>query len=219
MTGPVETDVPEVWQDAAEEVRAHLCALRVGGPFLSSADVMQLVQWFDSGVTVAAVLVALERAAEARRKSGRKVPLSIVGARRHLGRPVVDRFFRGTPSRDGKDLLGPVIRAMQLVPVGADARARAVLVTALARIERPGDDAVRQALIAVRQFFDAVWEDLGDDGRTVLRTAAADELGDLLSLVDEATAVELVEEGAREGLRLRYPALAAGPLTLLLGER
>lgn len=212
--------MPEVWQEAAEEVRAHLCALRGGGPFLSSADVVQLVQWLDSGVSVASVLVALERAAEARRKSGRRVPLSLVSARRHLGRPVVDRFFRELPVRDGDSLLGPVTQALQRIPTtGVDGPARSALVAALAGIEAPGDDAIRVALIAVRWFFDAVWEALGDAGRAELRAEAEEELGDLLRMVDEPTAAELVEEGARERLRLRYPALAAGPLTLLLAER
>lgn len=215
----MDTDVPEAWKDAAEEVRAHLCALRGGGPFLSPADSLQLLQWLERGVSVAAVLVALERAADARRRSGRRVPLSLVAAKRHLGRPMTDRFFREAPTRGAEPNLAPVVRALQLVPSTVDGRARAELVADLDRIDGDGDEAVQRAMSAVRRFLDAVWDALGEDGRAVLRNDARAELGDLLGFLDDPTGAALVEEGARDVLRRRYPSLAAGPLTLLLSQR
>src|SRR5688572_10814634 len=47
---PEDSPIPAHYREAAEEVRAHLCALRGGGLFLSPMDSWKLVQWLDRGV-------------------------------------------------------------------------------------------------------------------------------------------------------------------------
>src|SRR5690606_32445689 len=78
-------EVPEAWRRGAGEVRAHLVMLRGGAPFLSPADTLQLVRWFEDGVPVGAILHALDLAWEARRRKPSRVPLGLRQARRHLG--------------------------------------------------------------------------------------------------------------------------------------
>jgi hypothetical protein len=215
----VDFDVPQQWRDAAEEVRAHLTILRGGGPFLSPSDSWQLVQWFQEGIDVTIVLLALERAAEARRLKRTRVPLSLVAAKRHLGKAGQTPFRGRAPSHEHP--LAPVVRSLLTVPrtdgPGAvDGPARAALEKDLLAI-RPGDpEGVRLALTATRSFFDEVWEALGAAGRDKLRTTARLELGDLVQMLDETELVDLVEEAARDALRARYPSLAAATFAALL---
>ena len=107
-------EVPAVWREAAEEIRAHLCMLRGGAPFLSPADTWQLVRWLDCGVSVADVLQALERAAAARRAKRGKTPLSLVAANRHLGKPSAGGWFPGAMARDPHEPpLAPLVRLLE----------------------------------------------------------------------------------------------------------
>jgi hypothetical protein len=215
---PVENDVPDGWTEAAEEVRAHLCALRGGAPFLSPMDAWQLVRWLEEGVSVAAILLALERAADARRRSRSRTPLSLVAARRHLGRPVAGAFARALPSRRAEPPLAALVRALRAVPIGTDRAARAALEPALLEISGRGEVALRPALAAVRTFLETAWSALGAAGQEALAAEAREELGDLLGLVEEGTAAALVEETARDRLRGRYPALTAATLRELCGD-
>lgn len=205
-------DVPEAWRDAAEEIRAHLCHLRGGAPFLSPADAHLLVTWLDQEVPVARVLRALERAAEARRQTRSKVPLRLGHAKRHLGRPTRGLFATERPARGSEPVLAPVVRALKAARAETDPRPRRTLEAALLAIDGSGEQAVTAALAAIRAFLDEVWRSLGAEGQHELRRQAVDELGDLLELVDEGTAVGLVEETARDLLRQGYPALTAASL-------
>lgn len=203
------------WREAAEEVRAHLTALRGGGAFLSPADAWQLVQWLEQGIDVTVVLIALERASEARRKKRTRVPLSLVAAKRHLGKPGRTPFRGPAPSRESP--LASVVRSLQITPITVDGPARARLEKELLAIERKDPDGVRKAIAASRAFFEEVWDELGEAGREELRATARQELGDLALMVDEAELLDLVEEGARDALRTRYPALGAATFAALLG--
>ena len=81
----------------------------------------------------------------------------------------------------------------------------------------PGDEhAEAHALAAIRVFLDEAWAGLGDDGRRDLRARARAELGALLDLVDEPTALALTEETARDLLRQRWPSLSAASVRDLL---
>ncbi len=203
-------DVPDTWRDAAEEVRAHLCALRGGAPFLSPSDALLLVGWFERGVAVGDILRALERARELRRIHRSRYPLNLNHARRHLGRPTRGAFARERPARGSEPVFTPVVRAMRSVPGRGPARRQ--LEHALVAIDLDGEPAVRQALVYIREFFDVAWIDMGEEGRARLRARARAELGDLLSLVDEGTAAALIEETARDLLRQTYPTLSAASL-------
>ncbi|MEQ1569082.1 MAG: hypothetical protein ABMA64_25825 [Myxococcota bacterium] len=210
-------EIPEAWRDAAEEIRAHLCALRGGAPFLSPADALQVFGWLEAGVPVPRVLLALERAAAARRVSRSRIPLSVVSAKRHLGRPSAGAFHRDTLPRGGEPPLAPVVRALELVPPsGYDEGHRAGVATALLGVTEPGEVGLRTAIAAVRTFFEGLWADAPPAVRAGWTAEAEAELGDLLALVDDGTRAALVEETARDRVRARYPTLTAATLAALL---
>lgn len=201
--------VDEALKDAAESVRAHLCALRGGAPFLSSSDAMQLLRWFEDGVSTTAILLALERAADARRRRRSKVPLRLSHARRHLGRPTrahrPTAVVRPVSADDGP--FAPVVAML-------DPRdpAEAELAGALRAVSGRGEPAVTAALACVRAFVDRTWRALGDEGQSALLREAERQLGDLLADVDETTGAALLEETARDLHRSRWPGLSAATL-------
>jgi hypothetical protein len=207
----VPVEVPEAWREAAEEVRAHLVAIRGGAPFLSPSDAWQLVAWLESGVRVGDLVLAVERAAEARRRKRARTPLTLGAVKRHLGRP---SYARDVPrSKPGEPPLAALARALRGNPDPDGAGAR--LAASLADV-RPEESGEREALAAIRTFVETRWDGLGDARRDALRARACDELGDLLRLVDEADGHALVEETARDLFRQGYPLLAAASVRALL---
>ena len=149
--------VPDAWRTAAEEVRQHLCALRGGALFLSSADTLRLVGWLEQGVTVADIARALERASAARRKTASRIPLSLTQAQRHLGKPTRGAFTQTVPAAD-EPVFGPVVTALRAHPEQT-AHLRE-LQRALAQIESAGEGGVVEALAAVRAYHEAAWNSL-----------------------------------------------------------
>lgn len=204
--------IPEAWKTGAEEVRQHLVSLRGGALFLSPADALQLVQWFEQGVGVAAILCALERASEARRKRRSRIPLGLRQARRHLPKVAISRGgLLPAPGPDPGGPLGPLVSAIRSACEGDPHRdAMLRLADELGAIA-PADpeDVVREALGAIRSFRDAVWEDTSEADRNKAREEALAELSDLVDGVDEATRAALVEEEAREAVRAGYAWLSA----------
>lgn len=200
--------VPDAWRRGAEEVREHLVMLRGGAPFLSPADTLQLVRWLEEGVPVGAILRALDRAWEARRRRPSRVPLGLRQARRHLDA----RGARPAPAPGcGSAPLGPLADAARDI-ARADAARDHLLALADALCALGGDDPdalARGALTAIRSFRERVWEDTPEPDREAVRAAARDELGALLDGLDEATAASLVEEGARARVLAPYARLDA----------
>ncbi len=202
-----ELPVPPHYVAAAEDVRAHLCHLRGGAPFLSPQDAFTLVTWLDAGVKVADILVALERAAESRRKSRSRFPLGLGAAKRHLGKPPPTARIR--PPAPGEPPHGPLLdgveqahelrAALDQVPDGPEGEAR--------------------ALGAIRVFLDDRFAALSPDDRAELDARARGELGDLLRMVDGDTGRELVEETARDLFRQRWPRLSAAAVRTLRAAR
>lgn len=213
MPGDLDLAVPPHYRDAAEEVRAHLCSLRGGGLFLSPMDSLKLVQWLDRGVRVGDIVVALERAAAARRAKRSTLPLTLGAAGRHLGK--AGRSTAPRRAEEHEAPLAPLVPGVDGDPAVDDAAQR--LAAVLHGIDPEDPHAETHALAAIRVFLDEVWAMLGDDGRRELHDRARDELGDLLDLVDEPTALALVEETARDLLRQRWPALTAASVRELLG--
>ena len=205
-------EVPEAWRKAADEVRDHLCALRGGGLFLSSADTLLLTQWLEQGRAVVDVLKALERAAEARTKARSRIPLSLTHARRHLGRPTRGAF--ATVVVDTREpVFAPAARVLRALP--NQTPVVLALQQRLLSISDTGEEAVRVALQAVRTYLADSWDRLGPSGQATLRDQARRDLGDLVHLVDEPTVEALVEEGARAHLRAPVACLSVASLTEL----
>lgn len=206
----VRSEVPEVWQRDADEVVAHLVALRGRGLFLSSADAQQLVRWLEQGVGVPAIVLALERAAAARQGRPSSAPLRLTHAKRHLGRPVAGVFARERPRCSPDEPLSSVARALSAAP---PCDALVELQRALGALGPGTAEALfRRAAELARAFLEARWLALGPEARSRLEASARRELGELVDSVDDATLEELVDEGARALLRAGYPALSAASL-------
>lgn len=207
-------EVPEAYKRAAEEVRAHLVALRGGAPFLSPDDARQLVMWLDQGLDVPTILVALERAYTSRRERRSRIPLTLRHAKRHLGKPTKGVLEPMAPDEAPDD--HPLRPLVDAVRDHADGDPRGDELHDLAvHLERlpPGDDErlLRGALGAMREFFHGAWDALDDDERRLRLAEARDEFGDVDG-VDEATLAAAVEEHARDALRRDYPLLTAATL-------
>jgi len=206
---PCDPDlVPEAFKEAAETVRGHLCALRGGAPFLSSTDAVQLMRWFEGGVSTTAILLALERASEARRRRRSKIPLRLSHAQRHLGRasPPAALPVVADPASSPEGRFAQVIASL---PPSA---ARDELARGLEAIAEPGEPAVMAALGHVQRFLERELAQLGEAGLRALHEEARVRLGDLLEEVDETTAAALLDETARDLHRARYPALTVATL-------
>jgi len=206
-------DVPVAYQQAAEEVRAHLVALRGGAPFLSPNDAALLVHWLDEGMGVPTILRALERASESRRKRRSRIPLTLGHAKRHLGK-VTRGALKPLREADAAHPLVPLTNALR-ERAEADPRRDALNGLATTLETLPAEDAdtlLRGALGAVRRFFTGAWDGLSEaDRRTRLDQARA-EFADVEEEVDEATLLAAVQEHARDRLRRDYPLLTAATL-------
>ncbi len=149
--------IPESYQQAAEEVRAHLVAVRGGAPFLSPADAELLLRWLDEGVAVSSILLAIERAAESRRKRRSRLPLTLGKAKPHLGKVSA---APKTSREHGGAAMGP--RADHpFAPIADEARRRGAEALAEQLVVVTLDDAetmVRTAAHAVRAFLAQHWE-------------------------------------------------------------
>lgn len=203
-------DVPETWKRGAEEVREHLVMLRGGAPFLSPADSLQLVRWFDEGIPVAAILRALDRAWEARRRRPARTPLGLSHARRHLARCTALPEAPPRPSDAGAPLAGLAAIARELSAEAEHAAGLLELATTFEaiRAEDP-DELARSALAAIRAFRERVWEDTPEPVRAAARMAARDELSEFVDGLDETTLGSLLEENARARVLAPYARLDA----------
>lgn len=188
--------VPEHYKDQAEAVRAHLVHLRGGAPFLSPSDALCLVRWLDASVSLRAILAALDRAVEARRRKRAKRPLTLGAARVHLHRPplVPPPFL---PS--GASPFAPVQEALHaLQEPEADA-----LAVALGGLPPQDPDTWVPAARAVcREHLEGRWNALAPAEKERRIADATLTLGDLARLVDADTLRALAEEVARDAFHL-----------------
>ncbi|TNE86861.1 MAG: hypothetical protein EP330_19825 [Deltaproteobacteria bacterium] len=199
-------------QRDAEEIRAHLVSLRGGAPFLSSNDGMLLEDWLDRGVSVGAILSALERCADSRRKKASRLPLTLSAAKRHLGKPgtAVRRVIEERPQR-GHRLLPLIARVQELGGPGANALADGLLAVPT----QDAEHALRASLACVRTFVEVRWNALDTPERearvaTYLQLLELDP--DEPASAGYATALGL----ARDSLRRDWPWLNAATISELL---
>lgn len=195
--------VPEHLRESARAVVEHLNALRGGGLFLSGVDGVLLVDWLDSGVPPALIAVALEKAAERRRKRRVKSRLSL-------------RSCKGEVKR----LLGQSPVGSSAAPRAAPGPAPVVLRGDLAQLEAqasaaldalPGGDPAtvsELAMAVVRRFHEQAWL-AAEAEHPALKAQATSELADLKDAMDPLHWDEAVEEAARDILRQRFPRLSA----------
>jgi hypothetical protein len=194
MGDALEMGIPEAHRDAAEEVRAHLVAVRGGAPFLSSADARRLAGWLDDGIPVSTLLRAIEAAAAARRAARSRLPLTLGAAGRFL-----PKLAAKPPATSG----GFAAIAAELRAKGADRLADALLA-----VDGEPEERVRAASRLARDHLQAVWDALPDRSKRL--EAAAAELADLG--LDEQALQAASEELARDGIRRHWPMLDAAAL-------
>lgn len=205
---PLPGEAPEMRalagrQEAAEEVRAHLVAVRGGAPFLSSADAMVLVRWLDEGVAIGDILAAIERAAEARRKTRSRLPLGLTRIAAHLGKR--GRVVKARVPSAAHPFDGLAVELRVLAATGGAEGALIGLSAALVAL-MPGDGLLREAAALVRTFLDGRWESMQEPEREAMRVdgRAAYAIFDDL---DDHERTQLIEEVARDTLRSCYPML------------
>lgn len=201
--GAEAIDVPEGHREAAEEVRAHLVAVRGGAPFLSPADARLLLGWLDAGVAVTDIVRAIERAAEARRANRSRLPLTLTRAKVHLGRP--HRPSKPVPRVPGAHPYAGVASALRH-------RGEADLAARILGLDGDPDALVRGAVALARAFLLGRWDGLGPDGRAARLGEARRELEALDLGLDENALDAAAEEIARDALRREWPMLEAAQL-------
>ena len=163
------SSVPETYRQAAEEVRAHLVAVRGGAPFLSPADAELLLRWLDAGVAVSSILLAIERAAESRRKRRSRLPLTLKKAAAHLGKSSTGPKPTRSPGQTTSSTRPHPAGSHPFSPVAAEARSRgaadlALTLETLATIDL--ENTVRSAAHAIRDFLGQRWEQQSADERS-----------------------------------------------------
>lgn len=205
--------IPEIWRDAAEEIRAHLVMVRGGAPFLSPRDGWRLVGWLEDGVEVPVILCAIERAAAYRRRKASRLPLTLGRVGVHLRR----ELDPGPVPAPAEPDLSAVTEALRRQARDDPHHARLTeLADALDALDGDAPTRFRTASAAGRVFVQQVWEDLDDIERSLWLEAAEAELRDKDAEFFEGMAEperrSRVEERARAWLRGRYPAIEAGSL-------
>jgi hypothetical protein len=195
--------VPEHLRESATAVVDHLSALRGGGLLLSGVDAVLLVDWLDSGIPAAVIVVALERVAERRRKRRVKSRLSLGSCKGEVKR----LWKKGLPS--GPAALPAPSEPSSQAGTGELERLAAQAVAALDGLGS-GDPAslAERAMAVVRRFHEQAWQAAADE-QARLEEQAAEELADFRGIMDPIHWDEAVEEAARDLLRQRFPQLSA----------
>ena len=194
-----DTDSAELdrLQEAAEEVRSHLVVLRGGAPFLSPLDGRLLLEWLEAGISVPAILRALEHAAAKRREKRVRAPLSL--------RSVRSRVTRSRHHVLPQEEAGSLTSLVEALRGETDPWVQQVA-EELAGLQGSGDDLARQALAVVRRFHQEAWDRADRDS---LLRLATEELQDLRDKLDDKQWGAALEEVARDKLRARQPLLSA----------
>jgi hypothetical protein len=199
-----------------ESVRAYLVAARGGAPFLSGADGVLLLSWLERGVPVPAILSAIDKVSQQRRKRPVKSRLSLSAVRKHL-----DRWAPGPlpPPPEAPEACAASGWAHFLAEVLAGPRPEDLagpwdhLRERLLRIapDSPPPALAEQAITASRLFFEEAW---GSDplAQAQLLEQARGSLAALEAGLPPTLFRDLQTEAARSILRDRFPLLGAGAI-------
>lgn len=205
-------------QHAAEQVRAHLVSLRGGAPFFSSADGQLLLRWLDEEVPVPRICMALERAADARRKRPSRIPLSLSHAKRHLAKVSSGRVSAlpqeidcGDETSQEDDVHPFTPLRILLAKHASEQPSFAVLADALVELQTD-EHMVDNGLELLRECYGQLWTELAESDRRSRIQGAIEALGDLPTGLDESVVMAAAEEHARLQHLGQWPWLSANTL-------
>lgn len=208
-------------EEAAEAVRSHLVALRGGAPFLSPDDASLLRSWLDDGWTSTQIVLALERAADARRRRPRRLPLTLRSARTHLGKASKGQLRRTSalPSPTPEAPLAALTAALRR-QAQDDARGPTLVALADQLDALPADDpnlVEARATTLCRDFLLSAWGSLAPWEREARIADARASLSKLEGVLPEASLAASAEEIARDQLRQSYSLLSAATIRQAAG--
>lgn len=192
LAGSFGTAVPEPLMAAAEEVRRWFVLARGGAPFLSAADGRLLVNWLEAGISVAAILRAIESVSTRRLARRSKAPFHLDDCEATL-----KKILKGKIEKQNVGEPNPEPEHEEI----------ALVTAALARLAALPKGALTQACEIAREFHEELWEFV-KPRREELVDQAASELADLAELLGESGLRRAAEERARTQLRGRYPQLS-----------
>jgi hypothetical protein len=178
---------------------------------LSPADTRTLLGWLESGRDVASLCLALERAADARRKRRSRAPLNL----RHA-RPYLEKAPPVAVAAEGRVAYAvgahPFAAVAEEVAAQGDAEAAALAAALRALPHADRDLLLRDALALTRSFLRSRWDRLPPDARDARLASAREELRASGLDPEDPTSHTLAEELVRDGLRADWPALTAESL-------
>lgn len=208
-------DTPEnraVLEADSEAVRAYLVGIRGGAPFLSAADGRLLIRWLDGGISSVAIMAAIDRVSENRRKRrGNGKPsrgrLTLAACRKQVEKTPSNHV--STPKVVANTLAGWRIKVSKLKVSPEICPALLTLVEQVKNLPNGDLDTIAKAATqACRDFHDATWTALKSE-HVALQAAATQELAALASILDEAAFASAVEAVARDQVRARFPLVSA----------
>jgi hypothetical protein len=198
---PIEPSLP--LSEAAEEVRAWLVAARGGGPFLSAADGHLLIEWLEAGISVSAILLAIELVARRRTDRKSRTPFHLNACSATL-----KKLIKHQPAPSTRSPLPPP------APLPANIPLREVFLITRTR-ERLNqlppmlpEAKARAACLIIREFHEELWE-LARPEHPELLAKAAEDLVELAEVLGPSGLQRACEERAREQVRRRYSEFSA----------
>lgn len=196
----------------SEDVRAYLVGIRGGAPFLSAADGRLLIRWLDGGISSVAIMAAIDRVAEGRRKRrGKGKPargrLTLAACRKQVEKSPSNRV--STPVVPANVLARWRVKVAKLKVSPEISPALLTLVAQVTALPSGDLDTIAKAATqACRDFHDATWTAVKCE-HAALQAAATEELAALASILDEAAFAGAVEAVARDQVRARFPLVSA----------
>ncbi len=213
------------------EVTDYLVAVRGGAPFLSGADGRLLLAWLDAGVSVPAILAAIDGVAERRRRKRARSRLSLTACRRAVDKLVAagadDQLSPSTDpvaSATAPPAAGPLdsfLADLEAVEVPADLQDALDRLRAELRVLNGqalhADALGRAAARCLTAFHQEAWE-AAAPRHPDLRARAEAQLAPMRRAIPAASFGDMVEEVARDLLRQELPAVSARRLWDSLGS-
>jgi hypothetical protein len=174
----------------------------------------------ENGWSVGQITAVLDRVAEDRAKKRRRTRMTLSACKTHLERQAAKKQSKSRTARlhirdssltQTPAPLGGLIQQISQLPCAPDERPLLEGLCATLADAEGGDDpdvTARAAVQGVRTFFERLWVARADQHDN-LRAVATAQLEPLKNVVKGKNFTDLVEEGARQQLRVRFQLVSA----------